>query len=138
MVARGAGKNEAIVAENSLRSGRKKMARKFPHSTTQLFSLTDFVLILLILIFGPLLFLIYVSGICDVLFYLLMILRYFFLSHKILFFFLQKADFELINLTFWFQANRLSNIKKTRYMIFKPRQKRQTPDHLTVKLCDYT
>ena len=48
MVARGAGKNEAIVAENSLRSGRKKMARKFPHSTTQLFSLTDFVLILLI------------------------------------------------------------------------------------------
>ena len=74
MVARGAGKNEAIVAENSLHSGRKKMARKFPHSTTQLFSLTDFVLILLILIFGPLLFLIYVSGICDVLLYLLMIL----------------------------------------------------------------
>ena len=33
MVARGAGKNEAIVAENSLRSGRKKMARKFPLSS---------------------------------------------------------------------------------------------------------
>ena len=79
MVARGAGKNEATVAENSLRSGRKKMARKFPLSTTQLFSFTDFVLILLILIFGPLLFLIYVSGICDVLFYLLMILISFFL-----------------------------------------------------------
>ena len=137
MVARGAGKNEAIVAENSLRSGRKKMARKFPHSTTQLFSLTDFVLILLILIFGPLLFLIYVSGICDVLFYLLMVLISSFLI-KFFFFFLQKANFELINLTFWFQANRLSNIKKTKYMIFKPRQKRQTPDHLTVKLCDYT
>ena len=136
MVARGAGKNEAIVAENSLRSGRKKMARKFPHSTTQLFSLTDFVLILLILIFGPLLFLIYVSGICDVLFYLLMVLISSFLIK--FFFFLQKANFELINLTFWFQANRLSNIKKTKYMIFKPRQKRQTPDHLTVKLCDYT
>ena len=137
MVARGAGKNEAIVAENSLRSGRKKMARKFPHSTTQLFSLTDFALISLILIFGPLLFLIYVSGICDVLFYLLMILISSFLI-KFFFFFLQKANFELINLTFWFQANRLSNIKKTKYMIFKPRQKRQTPDHLTVKLCDYT
>ena len=137
MVARGAGKNEAIVAENSLRSGRKKMARKFPHSTTQLFSLTDFVLILLILIFGPLLFLIYVSGICDVLFYLLMVLISSFLI-KFFFFFLQKANFELINLTFWFQANRLSNIKKTKYMIFKPRQKRQTPDHLTVKLFDYT
>ena len=136
MVARGAGKNEAIVAENSLRSGRKKMARKFPHSTTQLFSLTDFVLILLILIFGPLLFLIYVSGICDVLFYLLMILISSFLIK--FFFFWQNANFELINLTFWFQANRLSNIKKTKYMIFKPRQKRQTPDHLTVKLCDYT
>ena len=65
MVARGAGKNEATVAENSLRSGKKKMAKKFPHSTTQLLSLTDFVLILLVLIFGPL-FLIYVSGICDV------------------------------------------------------------------------
>ena len=93
MVARGAGKNEAIVAENSLGGGRKKMARKFPHSTTQLFSLTNFVLILLILIFGPLLFLIYVSGICDVLFYLLMILRYFFLSHKILFFFFFLVNF---------------------------------------------
>ena len=73
MVARGAGKNEAIVAENSLRSGRKN-GEKIPPLHTQLFSLTDFVLILLILIFGPLLFLIYVSGICDVLFYLLMIL----------------------------------------------------------------
>ena len=40
MVARGAGKNEATVAENSLRSGKKKMAKNFPHSTTQLLSLT--------------------------------------------------------------------------------------------------
>ena len=57
MVARGAGKDEATVAENSFRSGKKKMVKKFPHSTTRLFSLTDFVLILLILIVGPLLFL---------------------------------------------------------------------------------
>ena len=56
MVARGAGKDEATVAENSFHSGKKKMVKKFPHSTTQLFSLTDFVLILLILIVGPLLF----------------------------------------------------------------------------------
>ena len=48
MFARGAGKDEATVAENSFRSGKKQMVKKFPHSTTQLFSLTDFVLILLI------------------------------------------------------------------------------------------
>ena len=142
MVAKGAEKNEATVAENSLCSGKKKMAKKFPHSTTQLFSLTNFVLILLILTFGPLLFLIYVSDICDVSKELEFILfaddTNFFLSHKNLNFLIQKANFELIKLTSWFQANRLSNIKKTKYMIFKPRQKGQTPDHLTVKLCDYT
>lgn len=46
MVARGAGKNETAVAETSLCSGKKKISKKFPYSTTQLFSLTDFVLIL--------------------------------------------------------------------------------------------
>ena len=48
MFVRGAGKDEATVAENSFHSGKKKMVKKFPHSATQLFSLTDFVLILLI------------------------------------------------------------------------------------------
>ena len=62
-----------------------------------------------------------------------------FLCHKNLNFLIQKVNFEMIKLTSWFQANRLSiNIKKTKYMLFKPRQKRQTLDHLTVKLCDHT
>lgn len=46
MVARGAGKNEATVAESRLGSEKKKMAKK--NSTTRLFSLIDFVLVLLI------------------------------------------------------------------------------------------
>ena len=54
-----------------------------------------------------------------------------FLCHKNLNFLIQEVKFELIKLTSWFQANRLSiNIKKTKYMLFKPRQKRQTLDHL--------
>ena len=62
-----------------------------------------------------------------------------FLCHKNLNFLIQKVNFELIKFTSWFQANRLLiNIKKTKYMLFKPRQKRQTLDHLTVKLCDHT
>ena len=62
-----------------------------------------------------------------------------FLSRKNLNFLIQKVNFELIKLTSWFQANRLSiNIKKTKYMLFKPSQKKQTLDHLTVKLCDHT
>ena len=61
------------------------------------------------------LFLIYVNDICDV-------------SKELEF--ILFAD-ELIKLTSWFQANRFSiNIKKTKYMLFKPRQKRQTLGHL--------
>ena len=52
---------------------------------------------------------------------------------------LQKVNFELIKLTSWFQDNRLSiNIKKTKFMLFEPRKKGQTLDHLTVKRCDHT
>ena len=46
-----------------------------------------------------------------------------------------KVTFKLIKLTSWFQADRLSiNIEKTKYMIFNPRKKGQTLDHLTEKL----
>ena len=58
-------------------------------------------------------------------------------SHKNLNSLIQTVNSELIKLTSWFQVNRLSiDIKKTKYVLFKPGQKRQTLDHLTVKLCD--
>ena len=93
-------------------------------------------------ILGPLLFLIYVNNICDVSkefeFILFADDTIGFLSHKYLNFLIQNVNFQLIKLTSWFQANRLSiNIKKTKYILFKPRQKRQTLDNLTVKLCDH-
>ena len=82
-------------------------------------------------ILGPLLFLIYINDICAVSKELDFILfandMNVFFSHKNLNTLIQTVNFELIKLTSWFQVNRLSiNIKKTKYMLLKPRQKRQT------------
>ena len=50
---------------------------------------------------------------------------------------MHKANIELCKLTCWLQANKLSlNIKKTKFMVFRPRQKRLTLDNFAVKLCD--
>ena len=88
-------------------------------------------------------FLIYINDICAVSKKLDIILfaddTNVFFSHKNLNSLIKTVNFELIKLTSWFQVNGLSiNIKKTKHMLFKPRQKRQTLDHLTVKLCDHT
>ena len=89
-------------------------------------------------------FLIYINDICAVSKKLDIILfaddTNVFFSHKNLNSLTKTVNFELIlKLTSWFQVNRLSiNVKKTKHMLFKPRQKRQTLDHLTVKLCDHT
>ena len=88
-------------------------------------------------------FLIYINDICAVSKELDFVLfaedTNVFFRHKNLNSLIQTVNFELIKVTSWFQVNRLSiNIKKTKYVLFKPRQKRQTLDHLTVKLCDHT
>ena len=82
-------------------------------------------------------FLIYINDICAVSKKLDIILfaddTNVFFSHKNLNSLIKTVNFELIKITSWFQVNRLSiNIKKTKHMLFKPRQKRQTLDHLTL------
>ena len=82
-------------------------------------------------------FLIYINDICAVSIELHIILfaddTNVFFSHKNLNSLIKTVNFELIKITSWFQVNRLSiNIKKTKNMLFKPRQKRQTLDHLTL------
>jgi len=52
-----------------------------------------------------------------------------FFSHKVLDSLCLTVNNELVKLTDWFSANKLSiNIKKSNYIIFRPRQKRQTFD----------
>ena len=49
----------------------------------------------------------------------------------------EVINLELVKLTSWFHANRLSiNVKKTNFIIFKPRQKSQIFDSFALKLCD--
>ena len=68
---------------------------------------------------------------------LLSSLMYIFFSHKNPELLMHKVNIELCKLTCWLQANKLSlNIKKTKFMVFRPRQKRLTLDNFAVKLCD--
>ena len=77
-------------------------------------------------IVSPLLFLIYINDICNassssqlILFALI------FYSHKDLQFLVNHVNHELIKLSSWLSANKLSiNLKKTNFMIFKPKQKK--------------
>lgn len=84
-------------------------------------------------VLGPLLFLIYVNDICNVSSALDILLfaagTSIFFSHKVLESLCLTVNNELVKLTDWFSANKLSiNIKKLNYIIFRPRQKRQTFD----------
>ena len=50
---------------------------------------------------------------------------YVFMSHKDLNYLSDMLNLELDKLSIWFKANKLSiNLKKTKFMVFKPRQKR--------------
>ena len=48
-----------------------------------------------------------------------------FMSHKDLNYLSDMLNLEMDKLSIWFKANKLSlNLKKTKFMVFKPRQKR--------------
>ena len=84
-------------------------------------------------VLGPLLFLIYINDICKLssAFDILLFAddTSIFFSHKVLDSLCLTVNNELVKLTDWFFANKLSiNVKKSNYIIFRPRQKRQTFD----------
>ena len=58
---------------------------------------------------------------------------YFFMSHKDPVYLAASLNSELNKLSTWFKANKLSlNLKKTNFMLFKPRQKRY---HFPMQIC---
>ena len=80
-------------------------------------------------ILGPLFFLLYVNDIINVSKLAELILfaddTNLFMSHKDPSYLATSLNSELNKLSFWFKANKLSlNLKKTNFMVFKPRQKR--------------
>ena len=88
-------------------------------------------------ILGPLLFLIYINDLSNVSKTLDFILfaddTNIFFSHSNLEYLSLTVNTELNNLTDWFRAIKLSvNIEKSNFMIFRPRQKRQTLD---IRIC---
>jgi hypothetical protein len=83
-------------------------------------------------IVGPL-FLLYINDICNVSSVLNFILfaddTNLFLSHNDLSFMMNTINSELLKLSEWFKANKLSiNIQKSSYMIFKTRQNKYIPE----------
>jgi hypothetical protein len=84
-------------------------------------------------IIGPLLFLLYINDLCNVSNILDLILfaddTNVFYSHKDKSHLMNKINREIDKLNEWFKANKLSiNIKKSNYIVFKPRQKRDSID----------
>ena len=81
-------------------------------------------------ILGPLLFLVYINDICKTTDYGEFILfaddTNLFYSHENISTLTSVINTELCKISDWLQSNKLSlNIKKSNYIIFKPRQKRQ-------------
>ncbi len=89
-------------------------------------------------VLGPLLFLIYINDICNASNILELIL---FADDTNIFFsdddisqLMNVVNSQMEKISEWFRANMLSlNEKKSNFMIFRPRQKRQTIDRVIVK-----
>ena len=84
-------------------------------------------------ILGPLLFLVYINDLCNVSKVLEMILfaddTNIFYSHTDASYLMEVVNLELKKITCWFYTNKLSiNVKKSNFIIFRPRQNRQTLD----------
>ena len=84
-------------------------------------------------ILGPLLFLVYINDLCNVSKVLELILfaddTNIFYSHTDASHLMEVVNLELKKITCWFYTNKLSiNVKKSNFIIFRPRQNRQTLD----------
>ncbi|MCV6638136.1 reverse transcriptase domain-containing protein, partial [Candidatus Albibeggiatoa sp. nov. NOAA] len=80
-------------------------------------------------ILGPLFFLIYINDLCNGSNVIALVLfaddTNLFFSHNDLSYLMETINSEMIQLSNWFLANQLSiNVKKSNFMIFKPRQNR--------------
>ena len=93
-------------------------------------------------ILGPLLFLVYINDLCNVSKVLELILfaddTYIFYSHTDASYLMEVVNLELKKITCWFYTNKLSiNVKKSNFIIFRPRQNRQTLD-LAFNISNYS
>ena len=85
-------------------------------------------------ILGPLLFLVYMNDLCGVSKVLELIFRFaddtnIFYSHTDASYLMDIVNLVLEKITCWFYTNKLSiNVKKSNFIIFRPRQNRQTLD----------
>ena len=92
-------------------------------------------------ILGPLFFLIYINDLCNASNVIDLVLfaddTNLFFSHNDLSYLMETINSEMIQLSNWFLANKLSiNVKKSNLMIFKPRQNRQKID-LKIEINSY-
>ena len=92
-------------------------------------------------ILGPLFFLIYINDLCNASNVIDLVLfaddTNLFFSHNDLSYLMETINSEMIQLSNWFLANKLSiNDKKSNFMIFKPRQNRQKID-LKIEINSY-
>ena len=93
-------------------------------------------------ILGPLLFLVYINDLCSVSKVLELILfaddTNIFYSHTDASYLMEVVNLELEKITCWFYTNKLSiNVKKSNFIIFRPRQNRQTLD-LAFNISNYS
>ena len=93
-------------------------------------------------ILGPLSFLVYINDVCSVSRVLELILfaddTNIFYSHTDASYLMEVVNVELEKITCWFYTNKLSiNVKKSSFIIFRPRQNRQTFD-LAFSISNYS